>query len=132
MVAQSLVTLPISSKEGLGALADAWQYQHLRTAYDPRRSMSPVDGLMHAPTSAAAFSDCRWESSRRDLWTDFLRALATIQKWWGLLRRLERLSIRLMVDDDIHKERGGSVKWGGGDGIKGVKGLERCVCHAEV
>ena len=51
----------------LGALADAWRYQRVRTANAPRKSVSPIDVSRHTLISVTAFSACCRESSMRDL-----------------------------------------------------------------
>ena len=124
----------MSDWEGSGALVDACRYQRLRTVYALQRSFSPVAGSRHAPISSAAIYDSRQEFSIRDLQTEFLRALATIQKWRGLCQRAGRSSIIMMVANDIQRgqvEQGARVRWGGGR-IKVFKDLELCDRHAEV
>ena len=101
------MTLFMLDWEGLDTLVESWWYQRLRTAYASQMSVSPIDGSSHAPISADTFYARRWEFSMRDLWTYFVRYLDTLQKWRGLSWRVMHSSISFIVDDDIHRRRGG-------------------------
>ena len=114
------MTLDISAREVLGALADECRYQHLRTAYALRRSVSTVDGSRHNPISSDDFYERCRESSMRDFRTDFVRALAKFSRWRGLRWRAARSSISLMVANDTHMGRGGSAR-GGGEVLRNLR-----------
>ena len=104
-------------QEGLVALANMCHYQRFRTMYASQTFEYPFAGTMHAPISAATFSVRRRYFSMTDLCTDFVRDLATFRQRRGLRCKAARLSIRLVVANDIHSGQGGCVR-GSGGGLK--------------